>query len=273
MTDCNLTNRNVLITGCSFSADAPHSGWHQKNQHKHYSKILEKTHRWQIANLAAGGCSNREIALRTVEHCLKHHYDLCIIQWTSLHRLWIYEADCNVDLPTMILPSGVFGWGDLSTALKFSKTFRKHYLNDYMAIKHWLLDQIMVQSYLKKHNINYVFVRGCSNYIHEIEALCQSWPLNNISEIQLSKPLKEILNFDNNSDNYVYDKLLSIINIYKSIDKDNCIGYTTGDGNYGLPSNFHEFDRADDGVHPGTAENLFLANSITDFCKKKGVLF
>lgn len=263
--------QNVLITGCSYSANFPDSGWCQHNQHKHYSKILENTHQWQITNQAIGGCSNREIALRTTQHCLDQSYDLCIVQWSSLHRLWVYEADSNVDNWTIILPK-VCGWGDHSTASELSKLFATNYLNNYMALKHWLLDQVMLQSYLREHKINYVFVRGFSNYVPELEILCQKQPFDTIPEIQVPDQLKEILNFDNNPNDYLYKKLLSILTAYNSIDKDHCIGYTTNSGIYGLPDHCYQNDLADDNMHPGEIKNLFLANAITDYCNNKGIL-
>jgi len=262
---------NVLITGCSYSAGSDQSGWNLTNQHKHYSKILENNNHWNINNKAIGGCSNREIALRTVENCISQSYDFCIIQWSSLHRFWAYESKNNIDNATQILPK-VCGWGDLSAAATMSKVMVSNYANDYIALKHWFLDQITLQTYLKQNNINYVFVRGFDNYISAFEKICQFGFFNLISDIQVPNEVKKILNFDHNPDDYLYAKLMIILNAYKQVDKDNCIGYNTNTSTYGICANVYQDDLADDGIHPGENKNLFLANTIQSYCKRKGIL-
>lgn len=263
--------RKVLITGCSFSNGSDQSGWLEHNLYNHYSKILEKQTSWNITNRAIGGCSNREISLRTMENCLLESYDFCIIQWSALHRYWLYESENNVDNETQILPR-VCGWGNKDSALTLSKIMVSRYLNDYMALKHWLSDQVMLQTFLQQKNIRYVFVRGFPNYIHSLEKISQQGLFNSIPEIDIPNDIKTMLNFDDNPDDYLFKKLSALMTIYESIDKSCCIGYNSNDNIYGIDKEIYQNDHADDGIHPGKMTNAFLVESILEYCKTKGIM-
>ena len=262
----------VLITGCSLSANHDQSGWRQENFHNHYSKILSKNINWTIVNRAIGGCSNREISLRTVENCLLETYDFCIVQWSSLHRYWFYESENNVDNETQILPR-VCGWGNQELATIVSKILVSNYLNDYMALKQWLLDQIFLQTFLEHKKITYIFIRGFPNYVHDLEQLNEQKPFESVPKIKIPTNIKRILNFDDNPDDYILEKLLSLTTAYGEIDKSKCIGYNVNDAIYGMADKNYENDYADDGAHPGMLRNALLANHIIAHCKSKGIGF
>ena len=263
--------RKVLITGCSFSNGSDENGWLPHNLHNHYSKILENHTNWSITNRARAGCSNREISLRTMEYCEIESYDFCIIQWSSLHRYWFYESDNNVDNETLVLPI-VCGWGDLALAATLSKIIVSKYLNNYMAIKHWLLDQLSLQAFLQQKNIRYVFIRGFPNNIDDLEKISQQGPLTSVPKIDGPDDLKKMLDFDNQPDDYILNKLSVLMTIYQSIDKSYCIGYNTNRSRYGTDEGMYQDDYADDGKHPGKERNAFLAESILKYCKTKGMM-
>jgi len=260
--------QKVLITGCSYSANNEQSGWKENNLDKTYHGIIEAKTGWKITNRAMGGCSNREIAQRTVENCLSDHYDFCIVQWSSLHRFWLYEELNNVDDETQILPSAKGRMTVGNAPYTIEKLLVSHYLNDYMALKHWLHDQIMIQSFLNKNCIPYVFVRGSINYIPELETLAEQWPKDNIPSLNIPSCIKDLLNFDDNSDDYLYKKLSSLILAYLSIDKSNCIGYNRIETIYGLDPTLVR-DYADDGAHPGHLVNTAISNAILHYIEKK----
>lgn len=260
--------QKVLITGCSYSADAIQAGWKKENSHKTYPKILESRTGWQIDNRAIGGCSNREIFQRTIEHCLENQYDLCIVQWSSLHRLWLYEADHNIDDWTQILPTvtGKLTAGDAPH--KIEKLIVSHYLNAYIALKHWLHDQVVLQYFFQNNKIPFIFLRGHQNYISDLASLDEQWPKDSIAELDIPKEIKNILNFDSNPDDYLYQKLLRLMLAYRDIDKSNCIGYNRNSMIYGLPPTFKR-DYADDGKHPGYSINFAISTVILEHVTKR----
>ena len=263
-----MYTKKVLITGCSCSVNNTQSGWATENLHKTYHSMLQSSTDWNITNQAIGGCSNQEIVQRTVGDCLADDYDLCIVQWSSLHRLWLYEADSNIDNFTQILPRvcGFINSGNAPHTI--NKLIVSHYMNQYMALKHWLHNQIMLQSFLNERHIPYVFIRGFVNYIPELEILAGQWPKDDISSLSIPSRIKDILNFDSNPDDYIYKKLSSLMAAYLSINKSNCIGYNQSSTIYGLDPTVVQRDYADDGIHPGYLVNTALTENILAHIKK-----
>jgi hypothetical protein len=141
-----------------------------------------------------------------------------------------------------------------------------------MAIKHWLLDQISLQTFFEKNKINYVFIRGFPNHCPDIEKIAQQGSFTSIPEIVIPEDIKNILDFDNLPDHYLYNKLKKLISLYQIIDKSKCLGYNTNNTEYGLSQNFKD-DRADDGRHPGKISNQLISQQILDYCNNKGIEF
>lgn len=262
--------QKVLITGCSYSVNNTQSGWQESNLCNTYHSMLQTKRGWHITNRAMGGCSNREIAQRTIDSCLAEHYDFCVVQWSSLHRFWIYESECNIDDETQILPSvcGKLTAGNAPHILK--KILMTHYLNDYMALKHWLHDQVALQSFLDQRRIRHIFIKGFYNYVPELEILAQQWPKEHILDLQIPDSIKLMLQFDNNPNRYLHAdsghhylhcRLSALIRAYLAIDKSHCIGYNQSDMIYGLDT-ILERDTADDGSHPGRIVNAALSAAI-----------
>lgn len=259
---------DVLISGCSFSAEE-HSGWLEKNKHFHYPNVLKAETDWNITNVALAGCCNREIALRTVEACLHQKPDLALVQWTNLNRAWVYEEG-TVDDYTILLPGAVTGKvTDSYLANEFHKIWVSSYQNYYMFLKHWLEDQILLQTFFQHNNIQYAFVRGFPNFVSELEHLVTQLPAVDISRLDIHASIKNMLHFDNNPDDYLLKKLLTLIELYLKIDKAQCIGYNNSSSCYGLVYNYKEIsDVADDGSHPGKLANRSIADQILDFVKE-----
>jgi len=262
--------KNILISGCSFSANNEQSGWKKKNLYKQYSNILNSHKNISVNNIAIGGCSNKEIFYRTIDEITKTQYDFCIVQWSSLHRLWLYESENNIDDESQILPfvSGKITHKDEATQLH--KIITSYYSNSYVALKHWLLDQISLQNFFEKNNIKYVFLRGFPNYADKLEEICKKESLYKnqilkpISKVFIPDPIKNILCFDDNPDYYLQEKIQNLLTLYTNIDKRFCIGYNTNTNRYGLDVDTYELenDLADDGMHPGEKTNQIIANKL-----------
>lgn len=255
---------HILIAGCSFSAFSEQSGWAYENLDNHYhSKILDATDS-KITNIAIGGSSNFEIFQRTIENCIELlDIDFCIIQWSSLQRLWVYEAENNIDDFTQILPRVTGRNSDKKIANDLHKIFVNNYLNDYMALKQWLILQNSLQNFFKQQQIKYVFTRGFENYISDIEELVDQMPFKCIPEVNIPNSLKTILNFDDNPDDYLYKKISTLLKLYVSIDKDNCLGYNSSKNTYGFDFDFRDIkDFADDNAHPGKITNSLIADCL-----------
>jgi hypothetical protein len=262
--------KKVLIVGCSYSASNTQSGWNKENVHNVWTNILAKNTNWQIDNFAHGGCTNHEISMRAIENITKKSYDLCIIQWTSLHRLWVYEAENNIDNPTQILPNPG-GWNvnsgpdnNSSNAKELHKLYVSNYLNTFVALKHWFYYHQMLQNLLP----NSIFINASNRLVSSIETLVeQAWNHLAINKLNIPSEIKHILNFDNNPDDYLKEKLNTLIMAYKSIDQTKTIGYNKSKLIYGMPDNIIH-DKADDGLHPGKHVNQYVAEKVLEKVKK-----
>jgi len=262
--------KNVLICGCSYSAPNTQSGWKKENLHNVWTNILAKNTDWQIDNFAVGGCTNYEISMRAIENITKKSYDLCIIQWTSLHRLWVYEAENNIDNPTQILPNPR-GWNvdsgpdnNSSNAKELHKLYISNYLNTYVALKHWFYYHQILQNLLP----NIIFINGINHLVSDLEMLVeQPWNHLPINKLNIPSTIKHILNFDNNPDDYLKEKLNTLIMAYKSIDQTKTIGYNKSKLIYGMPDSIL-YDKADDGMHPGKYVNQYIAEKVLEKVEK-----
>lgn len=256
-----MANR-IIIVGCSHSHK---SGFIEKNIHKHYSALLKNKTGRDIVNLSIGGMSNHEIFLRALEYAtigdIAEH-DVLLVQWTSLHRLWVYQQDNNVDDFTQVLPHPVGTNPDLAWPLY--KTYSAHYCNDYMALKFWFEYMISLQAICRLKNIKYVFVTGFDNLLGELDVY-RNQTITSLADINLHKDLRKILDFDNRPDWYILKKLNVLLDLYNQLDFSNCLRF--GDFYFGK----FKLDFADDGLHFGEQCHIMWAEEILNHLSKMPV--
>ena len=247
-------NKRFIIVGCSHSAT---SGF-DKNISKHYVNLLKKQTGREIVNLSIGGMSNHEIFRRALEFVVTNNVgpdDIIIVQWSALHRFWIYNQKNNVDDFTIINPNSCGGGGDLSITTEFSKLYTTYYCNDYMGLKHWYSYMISLQAIFKLKNVCYVFVTGFDNFLSDIDVYRHK-EIVSLTETLLTNNLKNMLDFDNRPDWYIIQKINAILKLYNQIDFTHCLKF----GNFSFDQ--AKLDYADDGVHWGEQCNAIWADEI-----------
>jgi hypothetical protein len=80
----------IYIGGCSISAGA---GFDQgKGSTLIYPNRLSSKLKQAVVNDAEGGSSNLKIFLRAAKALVDNHCDLYVIQWTAIHRHWLYPT-------------------------------------------------------------------------------------------------------------------------------------------------------------------------------------
>jgi hypothetical protein len=247
-----MTGRFILV-GCSHTAN---SGF-DKNIDKHYVNLLHTGTQRKIINLAIGGMSNNEIFNRIVEYVLNNTIDqddIVIVQWSDLHRLWVYESDNNVDDYTQITPV-VCGNGDLSIAEKYHRLYVSRYNNQYMHLKHWLIKMIILQQFFWSKDIRYLFVAGFDNLLSDLDVF-RGQQITNLQDTSISTNLQKILDFGNRPDCYIIEKINAILNLYNQLDFAHCLKF--GEFSFGRV----QLDLADDGYHYGAQTNAIWAREI-----------
>lgn len=215
-------------------------------------------------NIAVGGMSNREIALRTIENIVLSldRVDAVIVQWSSLSRWWYYKEQNNIDDFVGINSNKVFGLSTVDIEV-FKKILLTQFNNQYMLLKQWLLDCITLARLLE-NKVPYRFCLGFDNLLSAFNKIEYS---NEHGFKNLSKELNDILDLHHRPDDYVVPKLTIIKDLIKIVKQLNWINFPDDAWVEG------SIDISDDHQHPGMKSNLIWANSlepfISDLCLDK----
>lgn len=246
------TKKNVLFAGCSHTAG---SGFSKENEKLfNWPNLLSKHYGFNVENIAFGGMSNEEIYFRVLENIIHpNKFDLVIVMWSSLDRKWVYPSSNNIDNFTIInkpIPQGTqhTEW----YAKKYAELYHKYFNNHYIHTKRFLLMMQSLGKVLDQMSVPYVFANA---FDHQFKNLSEA-KFNDGWE-NLTSFHKDMLNFDNEPDHRIEQKLFELQNIVNCIDKKKFIEFETFSFMYSCAS-----DLADDGAHLGPKSNQLLANKI-----------
>lgn len=246
-------NKKVLFSGCSFTHKC---GFSSENQLLyHWPHLLELHFKFDSKNIALGGASNSEIFYRTVKQLSIDDYDVAVVQWSSISRLWVYNSQNNIDDYT-ILNNGKVITGfivDRSATEQFSNLYYKHFFNRMVSLQQWLLSIIALESLLSKTNTKYIFVKGFDNNLKAFLDFKKS------ETKEVPDELKSFVDFDNKPDDYILEKINEILLLIDVVSNFNWLNFDST-AFYDFPT--EKDDVACDGVHPGKISNQKLAEYI-----------
>ena len=238
---------------CSCFMVAPDSGFSIENHSKyHWTHQLVNHYGTNFHNIGIGGMSNHEICLRTIDQCLNNQYDLVIVMWTSIGRLWVYYNENNVDDFTGMNPTHSFGLNSSGQSIdQLHKIYYSYFQNNYVEIKHWLLQAISLASFFKLRNQPYIFIKGFENFINDFSTV----EYNN-GFTPCTKSLSDMLDFKNHPNDFILDKVNNIKNLLIENKKSNWINLHN--------ESFRDLseDLADDLSHPGPISNKKISSQI-----------
>jgi hypothetical protein len=80
----------IYFGGCSITMGAGYPT--QQQDPGIYSNLVATAMRSHADNQAEGGSSNHKIFLRTAKALLDRHHDAYFVQWSALHRHWVYPS-------------------------------------------------------------------------------------------------------------------------------------------------------------------------------------
>ena len=246
-----MIKKKILFVGCSFTEN---SGFEDKNIGKyHWPWLISQHYDCYYQNAGIGGSSNDEIFYRTMDLTANQSYDLVVIMWSALGRKWIYFSEPNIDDFTIIDPNPL-GLNCKSDAVKnLHKLYVTYFNNKYVSLNHWLDQIICLQHYFKHKKQSYIFIKGFSNLISDFDNVKYS---SEHGFLDISESLKKILDFDNNPDYRILNKIQKIKNLIQQIDLDNCIDFKNFDFIGSMT------DLADDKEHPGIKTNQSMSSKL-----------
>jgi hypothetical protein len=255
-----MIKKKILFVGCSFTE---RSGFDDVNLTKyHWPFLVSDYFDCYYQNAGIGGSSNEEIFYRTIELTSSQYYDLVVIMWSNLGRKWIYFSEPNIDDFTIVNP-GVAGLRSDSSEVKtFHRLYIDHFNNSYVSLKHWLEQIVCLQSYFKCKSQSCIFVKGFDNRISDFDNIIYS---ENKFE-NISDEIKLLLNFDNNPDHILLNKVEIIQQLIKQVDLHNWIDFKR--------FNFFQsaVDQADDQLHPGPITNYNMSLDLIDHIRTRNLL-
>lgn len=250
-------HKKVLFVGCSHTA---HSGFSDDNAAKfHWPWLFCNEHNYYFQNAAIGGCSNEEIFYRTVEHTQNTKFDLVIVMWSKIDRKWIYFEDHNVDDFTLI-NNGVPGGNRCNEKLvkDYAKIHYSTFNNQYVSLKHWLLQTISLAALLQQQETKFIFVKGYENYVGDI--------FNSIhvdTRFVITPDMKKLLHFNSNPDYYIREKLNVLKHLADTANKPYWFNFTQP----AFSSLYYKLDSADDNMHCGPESNKKFYSAFSNFYK------
>jgi hypothetical protein len=139
----------IYIGGCSISTGA---GFEQEQvDARIYPNLLAQALKMDVINDAEGGSSNLKIFLRTCKALIDNQCEIFVVQWTAIHRHWLYPTpDSGLFIGTP-LESG----DDTRFVAEFQK--RNH---DYGNIMQLIDFCRIIQDIAKCKNKKVVFING-----------------------------------------------------------------------------------------------------------------
>lgn len=80
----------IYFTGCSITQGAGFD--HQQNDLRLYPNLVCAEYQAECINQAEGGSDNRKIFLKAAKAIMDNQADIYVVQWSALHRHWLYPA-------------------------------------------------------------------------------------------------------------------------------------------------------------------------------------
>lgn len=241
---------NILIVGDSCSANSGFDSSEDKVWYHH----IPKQH--SVTNLSENGHSNYKIFVKaTAELLTNQRYDLIIIQWSGLMRLNLHEGrSIYNNIATLTVDSGPAKFN------KFYKTWRDNFLHPRIELLEFLTLISSMASFLKMHNLNYIFVKGSENFLDNLTS--NEW--NNCSDDFLDVVLHRHTLPDWEIEKY-YLELRNLYVVMNNLTESRWVNLTQQD----WFSN--KIDLADDKLHGGVLTNKMFYNQVDNFIKTIGI--
>lgn len=235
---------NILISGCSYSHDSGFKNPTGKVWHSH----IPTQH--VVKNLSLRGQSNYKIFSKACAELLvnQHHYDLVVIQWTTLHRLSLNDGHSIYDNPVNLTLS------DIKNRSKFHQLWTKSFIHPRVELLEFLTLVSTMAVFLNSMNINYAFVKGFDNHLSNLQY--KHW-------VSCDDSFKDLVLYKDHLPDWEVDSFYqSLRNQYLSmlsVSKNHWVNLNQADWFKNI------VDLADDGIHAGILSNKNFYNQINDF--------
>lgn len=240
-------NKKWYFAGCSLST----TGYVEKN--KAYPCLIGAYFNKEIEVIAKVGNSNQMIFVSTLEALLKDDCEVVFVQITTPGR---EHFQTNMFYRTSTLSSNPLVPEGKWQTFKDMYRFVDQEYNQYTLINQYIP---ILNSIAKLVNKKLIFING---YLFFDELFFTSDEVNDF--YKLKEETKNIINFDNETDENIKLQIDDIKHKLSVIDKNQWIALFK-------PLSSYRVDLGSDNVHPGTESNSIFANLIIDYIKSNGI--
>ena len=256
-----MTDKKILFDGCSFTAN---NGFKTENQCKfHWPHLLSQHYQTKFDNNAISGSSNEEIFHRVISATQRNSYNVVFVQWSEVSRQWVYWGNDTLNRFTIINQGLPIGFQkDRPEVKQYAKLHYTYFNNYYVNLKKWLLQVLALGGYLRSISQPYVFIKGFENSISRFTDVEYS----NNGFKNISPFLKKLLDFDNEPDNVILER---INNIQVLLNKVQQLDWLNFDSKSFVDS---KVDLSDDFLHPGPQTNTQLTEQLILYCNQLKLL-
>lgn len=242
---------NICFNGCSFTVG---EGFMPTQRDEFiYDRLVSRKLNLNATNIATPGASNYKIFMSSASAILSGNYDLVVVQWSALNRIWLHPGpDSNFFVNDKV--SLDFKCRELYLNKLQKEIFRNTLLlmnHDYQNIID-LVDYCKILTTLASPT-KVIFVNGLVPWTADI-----SIPLtDNLSDC-MSSYSKEILDFDNRNDAEVIKLFKILQDKFGELDRTRWVN---------LFDSFQKntVDIGPEGHHPGPKSHAWMAEKIESY--------
>jgi hypothetical protein len=242
----------VCFNGCSFTVG---EGFvESQREHFVYDRLIAKKFQFDSDNIAVSGASNYKIFMSTARAIQTNHYDLVVVQWTSLNRIWLHPGpDCV--FMTNHQHSQDFKYRNLnlsSTQQKILRDTLRLLNHDYQNI-HDLIDYCKILLSLSQSKTKVIFINGLIPWNNDLIT-----PLTDNLSACLSLYTRQILDFDTRSNAQIIDFFTKLQNKFLELDQTKWVN---------LFESFQKntVDQGNDNIHPGPISHAWMASQLENY--------
>jgi hypothetical protein len=242
------TQIKICFNGCSFTWGA---GYNDTDRELYvYDRVVSQYFNFDRTNVAVNASSNHNIFMRTAEAFLANTYDVIVVQWSALNRLWLSPGpDAYFFVNDYTYPD--YRYRDLYIS-KSEKSMLNNFLlllnHDYQNI-HDLIEYCnILNSMSLSTKTKIVHINGIVPWTNDL-----STPLSNDLEQSLSKYTKDILDFDHRDDEEIIKYFNRLQSKFSTLDQSNWVN---------IFESFRDnsIDQGPEGHHPGIASHQWMAD-------------
>lgn len=250
----------ACFNGCSFTWG---EGYAPTDRELYvYDRVVSQYFDFDRTNIAVPGSSNHNIFMRTAEAIVENIYDLIIVQWSALNRLWLSPGpDAYFFVNDNKYPD--YRYRDLYIS-KSEKSMLNNYLlllnHDYQNIHDLINYCTILNSMSLLAGIKIVHINGIVPWTDDL-----SKPLSDNLEQCLSKYTKSILDFDNRDDSEIIKYFNRLQSTFNKLDQSNWVNIFDSFNN-------NIVDQGPEGHHPGIISHQWMADQTIKHLTERKII-